>query len=64
MIGGKLIHCQKALKWYTFTISFIFMLMVLNANIKSNRAAIIRSITKSFVLLIIIILDFKTIPPK
>jgi len=22
MIGGKLIHCQKALKWYTLTISF------------------------------------------
>ena len=23
MIDGKLIHCQKVLKWYTFTISFI-----------------------------------------
>lgn len=22
MTGGKLIHCQKVLKWYTFTLSF------------------------------------------
>ncbi|SHN56255.1 hypothetical protein [Desulfitobacterium chlororespirans] len=24
MLGGKLIHCQKALEWYTFTLSFTF----------------------------------------
>jgi hypothetical protein len=22
MLGGKLIHCQKGLKWYTFILSF------------------------------------------
>jgi hypothetical protein len=25
MLGGKLIHCQKVLEWYTFTLSFTFI---------------------------------------
>ncbi|MEA5025899.1 hypothetical protein SDC9_45770 [bioreactor metagenome] len=47
MLGGKLIHCQKVLEWYTFTLSFTLRLAADSINDELEFRLIIAAIIKS-----------------